>query len=99
MPGDDRGRLDDEESVCPTRPSLRNRSPEGSVDRSQPRPRRLPVQDRELLPQREVLENQARPWAQERAERSKDRCHDGQHDASLAAGRGNVTAESALSFR
>ena len=74
-----RPRKDRESVQCPA-------SGSGRIRGSQPRPRHLPIQDRELLPQREVLEHQARPWAQECAERSKDRCDDGEHDASLAAG-------------
>ena len=58
MPSDDHGGLNDHQRVRPARPSSRQNGPEGSVDRSQPRSWRSPVQDRELLPERKILKHQ-----------------------------------------
>jgi hypothetical protein len=89
----------EKESVGPPRPGAREYGPEGSVNRSQPRPRDGTVQDRELLAKREILDYEARPWARDGAERSEDGGNDSPHDASLMVGLDDVTAESALLFR
>jgi hypothetical protein len=99
MPGDHSGRLDDEQSVGPPGPGTREYGPEGSVDRSQPRSRDGPAQDRELLAKREILDYEVRPWASECAERSEDGGDDSPHEASLTVGLDDVTPESLLLFR
>jgi hypothetical protein len=63
VPADHSGWLHDRERVGPSRPNPREHDPERSVDRTHLRPGRLAPQDGELLAQREVLGDEARPRA------------------------------------
>ena len=58
MPTDDRFRLDDDEDGAPIRPEAGQPSPEDPVALPEPRPFRALLQDRDLLPEGEVLGGQ-----------------------------------------
>ncbi len=58
VPTDDRFRLDDYEGGAPIRPETGQPSPEDPVPFPEPRPFRALLQDRELLPEGEILNRQ-----------------------------------------
>jgi hypothetical protein len=58
LPGDDRARLHENESVLPTRPRLREPDPEQAIGRLEPWAPPTVVKDGELMPQGEDLKVQ-----------------------------------------
>ena len=58
LPADDGLGLDDGDDLCPAVPEAGEQDPEDSVGRSQAGTRRGPLEDGQLMAQREVLEHQ-----------------------------------------
>jgi hypothetical protein len=87
MPCDHGRRFDDREALRPPRPRTGDDDPKRAVDRPEPRPRRCPTKNRELLAKREVLCNEARTRPQRGAQRSDNGLQDGEHRGEVRAGR------------
>ncbi len=68
MPADDGLGLDDGERLLPSRPAAAQDNPEDAIGRAETRPRLLPLEDSELLSEREVLQDQVGPSGEEREE-------------------------------
>jgi hypothetical protein len=79
--------LYDREHLRPSRPD----DPESAIDRSELRTLPLTPQDRELLPEREVLGDEARPRSEGGAERADDRHEELEH-AQTFVGRPGLSA-------
>jgi hypothetical protein len=79
MPRDHRRRFHDGKHVRPSRPRPRQDDPESSVDGTKPRSGSASHERRELLAERQVLGDEARPRAEGREERTNDRRDERQH--------------------
>ena len=75
VPRDHGRRLHDRERVGPSRPDARDDDPEGAVDRAKRRPGPGALEHGELLPEHEVLDDEARARA-EGGEKRTDDCRD-----------------------
>ena len=84
MPADDGLRLDQFEGLPPLRPEALQGDPEEPAAGRHPPPRLAVLKDRELLAQREVLEDQVGPRAQEGSESRQERA---KHAGSCLPGR------------
>ena len=94
MPADHGLGLHDCEVLRPSRPDTGEHNPERTIDRSEVRPFRIPTEEGELLPEREVLGDQARSRPEGRAERANDRREERHHVRTLSQRHGFVSRES-----
>ena len=72
MPADDGVRLDQDESRAPTGVQLGQANPEQPVAATQWWSRPLPAQHRQLLAERQVLQDELAAWQQEQTEETSD---------------------------
>ena len=79
LPADDGGGPHDGERVAPAGPELREAGPEGAVEGGEPRPGPPPGEDRELLAQGEVLQNEVGALAEHGADRGREGGQQGGH--------------------
>ena len=94
MPTDHRIRLHNREALRPPRPDAREQNPEGA-NRSKLRTLPLPTKDRELLPQSEILGDEARLRSERGSDRAND-CHEElEHGRTLSQSDKIVRRESA----
>jgi hypothetical protein len=73
VPGDHGRRLHDRERVGPSRPDAGDEDPEGAVDRAKLRAGPVTLEDGELLPEHEDLDDEARARAKSGDERAEQR--------------------------
>lgn len=83
VPADHRLALHDHERLGPSRPRARKHDPERAVDGTQPRPWGTATKDGELLPQSEVLGDEARSRAEGDEERADHCAQQGEHGRTV----------------
>ena len=83
MPTDNSFWCDDDESLFPSCPESTNGDPEEPVDECQPRSRMTTFQDRELLAEREILQDKAPTTTKEANKRSKGESVEVEHSLDL----------------
>ena len=71
MPADHRFRGDNDEGSLPTGPDSPGNYPEEFIEEAEDRPRTAPHQNRELLPEREILQDEAPTTAKPASKRSE----------------------------
>ena len=85
MPADDGLGLDDGERLLPSRPAAAQGKPEESIGRAETRSRLLPSEDSKLLSEREVLQDQVGPAAEDREENPGDGQSVAEHPRTMTA--------------
>ena len=90
VPPDDRFRSDDNEVLLPAGPNSASNYPEELIKQTEDRPRTAPLQHSELLPKREVFQDQmptATKHASKRSEQEKEQI---EHGTELYQNRGRT---------
>ena len=90
VPPDDRFRGDDNEVLLPAKPNSPSNYPEGLIEETEDRPRTAPRQHSELLPKREIFQDEmptATKHASKRSEQEKEQI---EHGTELYQNRGRT---------